>query len=78
MSRQSRTMTPRPSAEALTVERLARRLMAKHGLSDWTFKLDNARVRFGICNKIQKRSQLVVITLRITQPNRCETRCCTR
>lgn len=32
------------------VEKLARDLMTEHGLSDWCFKLDNARVGLGSCN----------------------------
>lgn len=35
---------------AARIESLARRLMAKHGLSDWTFKLDNRSLRLGSCN----------------------------
>ncbi|MDQ3459375.1 MAG: SprT-like domain-containing protein [Deinococcota bacterium] len=29
---------------------LARRLMLEHGLTDWTFRFDRARRRFGLCD----------------------------
>lgn len=33
---------------------LARRLMKKHGLSEWRFKFDNAKRRAGLCNHTYK------------------------
>jgi len=36
------------------VKSLARRLMVKHGFADWTFKLDNASRRLGLCDHKSK------------------------
>jgi len=35
-------------------QRLARELMDRHGLADWTFRFDHARRRFGCCRVRQK------------------------
>ena len=34
----------------VSAKRMARRLMNKHGLTNWTFKIDNAKKRFGYCS----------------------------
>ena len=39
-------------------ERLARSLMGEHGLTDWTFKFDNAKKRFGQCSHNEKTISL--------------------
>jgi predicted SprT family Zn-dependent metalloprotease len=39
-------------------ERLARSLMARHGLRDWSFRFDRARRRFGCCNYTTKTLSL--------------------
>ncbi len=41
-----------------TAEKLARRLMRKHGLHDWEFAWDNAVNRFGACHYRPKRITL--------------------
>ena len=39
-------------------ESLARRLMAQHSLTDWTFEFDHARSRFGLCSHHSKTISL--------------------
>lgn len=39
-------------------ERLARRLMAKHGLVEWSFAFDRAKRRFGCCHHTTKTLSL--------------------
>ena len=40
------------------IKTLTKELMKEHGLSDWTFKFDNAKRRFGLCRCGQKLIQL--------------------
>lgn len=39
-------------------ERIAKELLAKHGLQGWTFKWDRAKRRFGLCSYKRKTIQL--------------------
>ena len=39
-------------------EKLARKLMKEHGLSEWIFRFDNAVVRFGLCSHRKKQISL--------------------
>lgn len=36
--------------ELYQAEQMAKALMTEHGLTDWTFRFDRAKRRFGICN----------------------------
>ena len=42
----------------IDAEELAHELIAKHKLTDWTFKFDRAVRRFGLCNHTYKTIQL--------------------
>ena len=46
-------------------EKLARRLMDKHGLSHWEFRFDNAKRRAGCCWHVLKRISLSRNLIRI-------------
>lgn len=47
-------------------KRLGRELLDEHGLQNWTFKLDNAKVRFGRCNSGKK---LITLSFYLTVLN---------
>lgn len=44
--------------ELIKAQRLAQELMTKHGLISpvWTFKFDNARRRFGVCRRFNRKA----------------------
>lgn len=46
--------------------KLAKELMAEHGLSDWTFKFDGAVVRFGQCDH---KNKTISLSKKLTQLN---------
>lgn len=50
-------------------QRLARELMAEHGLTDWIFKFDNAKRRFGQCNYT---SQTISLSRHLVELNEWE------
>lgn len=41
--------------DVLTLQRMAREELAKNGLHDWCFELDNCRTTFGSCNFYKKK-----------------------
>jgi predicted SprT family Zn-dependent metalloprotease len=52
--------------DLLTAERLARSLMAQHGLADWDFGFDHARRRLGACDY---RARRITLSRPITRLN---------
>lgn len=48
---------------------LAHRLMTQHGLSEWTFRFDRAKRRFGACNYT---TQTISLSRRLTEINSVE------
>lgn len=49
-----------------TVKKLGNDLMAEHELSCWSFELDNAKVRFGVC---KHRTQTISISRALAKLN---------
>jgi predicted SprT family Zn-dependent metalloprotease len=47
-------------------EQIAKNLMSKHGLTDWTFSFDRAVVRFGCC---KYRTKQITLSTKLTELN---------
>jgi predicted SprT family Zn-dependent metalloprotease len=49
--------------DLITAERLAKQLMAKHGLNKptWSFQFDNAKRRFGVCRTSKLRGTQTIV-----------------